>query len=238
MSGEIISVHDLQVEVRRLPRQKNMNLSVKADGLVRVSCNRGMSVRDIAVFVKSCETFIARRRSQIAEVEQQFPLKKFISGEQFLYLGEKVMMDVIWSWHRRARMEWPLEMLAPVGSSTEERRKALVNFYRREAKKLLNVRVEFWGPTMNLPARSLTIRGQRTLWGSCTAEGNINLNWKLMCAPPDVIDYVVVHELAHIQERNHSPRFWAVVAQYMPEHKRLRHWLKTHQQEIGRQFLI
>lgn len=237
MSGEIISVLDLQVEVRRRPRQRNMNLSVKSDGRIRVSCNRSMAVRDIAVFVRSCEDFIARRKKQIQQVESQFPLKNFLSGEEFLYLGERLPLDVIWSWHRRARVEHPLEMLAPVSSTKTERQKALVSFYRREAKRWLHSRVDFWGRIMNLPARALTVRGQRTLWGSCTVEGNVSLNWKLMCAPPEVIDYVVVHELAHIQERNHSPRFWLLVAEYMPEYKRLRQWLKIHQQEIGRQFL-
>ena len=238
MSGEFISVLNHQVEVRRRPRQRNMNLSVKADGLVRVSCNRRMSVGDISAFVVSCQDFIQRRRSQIDELERKYPLKKFVSGEEFLFMGEKLTLEVVWSWQRRARMQEPLEMLAPVGSSVEERRKALVNFYRREGKRWLLARVEFWGRLMDLPARSLTVRGQRTLWGSCTIESNISLNWKLMCAPVEVIDYVVVHELAHIRERNHSPRFWAVVAEFMPEHKRLRKWLKTHQQEIGRQFSL
>lgn len=238
MSGEIISVLNHQIEVRRRPRQRTMNLSVKADGLIRVSCNRGMPVRDIAAFVASCGDFIARRRGQIQEMEGRFPLKNFVSGEEFLYLGERVKLEVIWSWHRRARVERLMEMLAPVSSTKGDRHKALIGFYRREAKRWLRARVDFWGRVMNLPSSSLTIRGQRTLWGSCTVDGKISLNWKLMCAPADVIDYVVIHELAHIRERNHSPRFWALVAQFMPEYQLHRQWLRVHQQEISRMFLV
>lgn len=241
---ETISVSDYQVVIQRRSRQKNMNLSVKPDGVVRVSCNRRRSEREIAEFVRACRNFIEKRKLQIAEVERLHPPRKYLSGEKFLWMGERIPLGVVWSWHRRPKVVLSgsgpsaagLEMLAPLSSTPDERGRALILFYRAQAKKYLAARVDFWMRVTGLRPASLTVRGQKTLWGSCTSEGALNLNWKLMCAPPDVIDYVVVHELAHLREQNHSKNFWAIVARYISDYKIHRIWLKEHQQEIARSF--
>lgn len=71
------------------------------------------------------------------------------------------------------------------------------------------------------------MREQKTRWGSCSAAGNLNFNWKLILMPPEILDYVVVHELAHRKELNHSKAFWSVVEQILPDYKERRRWLKT-----------
>ncbi|HEX7557121.1 MAG TPA: M48 family metallopeptidase, partial [Leptolinea sp.] len=76
---------------------------------------------------------------------------------------------------------------------------------------------------------SISIRSQRTRWGSCSTRGTLSFNWRLIMAPPEVLDYVVVHELAHLKERNHSKKFWAVVALYCPHYLKYRAWLKQNQ---------
>src|SRR5690606_15106137 len=103
--------------------------------------------------------------------------------------------------------------------------------------KWLGSRLSFFAGLMGLTPTRLTIRGQRTLWGSCSGEGAISLNWKLMACPADVIDYVIVHELSHIPHRNHGPGFWRLVARFDPDYKRHRQWLKEHETEIGRMFM-
>ena len=79
---------------------------------------------------------------------------------------------------------------------------------------------------MNVTYGRIAVRDQKTRWGSCSAEGNLNFNWRLIFAPEGVLDYVVVHELAHRKEMNHSARFWGVVESYMPEYKKNQAWLK------------
>ncbi|MDE6567167.1 MAG: M48 family metallopeptidase, partial [Lachnospiraceae bacterium] len=83
----------------------------------------------------------------------------------------------------------------------------------------------------------ITIRNQKTRWGSCSGKGNLNFNCLLMLAPAEIQDYVVVHELCHRREMNHSPRFWAEVAKIMPDYQERRKWLKEHGQEIMRRML-
>ncbi len=97
-------------------------------------------------------------------------------------------------------------------------------------------RVAHFAPLVGVRYGRITIRNQRTLWGSCSSSGNLNFNCLLMLAPEEVIDYVVVHELCHRLEMNHSPRFWAQVERVMPDYRKHLGWLKEHGQELmGRQ---
>ena len=89
-------------------------------------------------------------------------------------------------------------------------------------------RVALYAPHIGVTYGRITIRNQRTRWGSCSGKGNLNFNCMLMLAPEAVIDYVVIHELCHRKEMNHSAKFWALVQQHCPDHTRLRKWLKDH----------
>lgn len=99
-------------------------------------------------------------------------------------------------------------------------------FYREKAREVLNQRTAYYAGMMGVTYGRIAIREQKTRWGSCSAQGNLNFNWKLILMPPGVLDYVVVHELAHRREMNHSGRFWDLVASYMPEYEKYRRWLK------------
>ena len=87
-------------------------------------------------------------------------------------------------------------------------------------------RVAYFAPIVGVSYGRITVRNQRTRWGSCSGKGNLNFNCLLMLTPEDVIDYVVVHELCHLKEMNHSPRFWAEVGRVLPDYRESRLWLK------------
>ncbi|HAM35788.1 MAG TPA: hypothetical protein DEB40_06380 [Elusimicrobia bacterium] len=93
-------------------------------------------------------------------------------------------------------------------------------------RELFAARVRHWSGIMGVAPRRVFLKNQRTLWGSCSARGNLNFNRALAEAPPEVMDYVVIHELAHLREMNHSSRFWNIVGQWCPEHKQRRRWLR------------
>ena len=104
-----------------------------------------------------------------------------------------------------------------------------------EALKRIPERVRHFAPLVGVTYGGITIRNQHTRWGSCSSKGNLNFNCLLMLTPDHVIDYVVVHELCHRLEMNHSPRFWAQVERVLPDYRESLHWLKEHGQElIGR----
>ena len=113
---------------------------------------------------------------------------------------------------------------------TEEKRKTLAE----EAKTVIARRAAHFAPLVGVDYGRITIRSQRTRWGSCSGKGNLNFNCLLMLSPPEVLDYVVVHELCHRKEMNHSPRFWAEVEQVMPDYRIHKQWLKDHGAELLR----
>ena len=101
-----------------------------------------------------------------------------------------------------------------------------------QAVEVVPKRVAHYAARMGVTYGRITIRHQRTRWGSCSSNGNLNFNCLLMLAPPEVLDYVVVHELCHRLEMNHSPRFWAQVERVLPDYKVSRKWLREHGNEL------
>lgn len=93
---------------------------------------------------------------------------------------------------------------------------------------LFRARAEYWAPYLGVAFNRLSVKDQRTLWGSCTREGNLNFSWRLALAPDSVLDYLIVHELSHRAQMNHSRRFWSVVETVCPGHRSHRRWLRKH----------
>lgn len=127
--------------------------------------------------------------------------------------------------------EWILSRLAMY-----DRQKALKRTYTDEereagkklAKKVLDEKCRFFAGKMGVSYGMISVREQKTRWGSCSSKGNLNFNWKLILMPEKILDYVVVHELAHRKEMNHSAAFWAVVGSVIPSYAERRRWLKIH----------
>lgn len=101
-----------------------------------------------------------------------------------------------------------------------------IQAFAKEAAEVIPERVRYFAPIVGVDYGRITIRHQKTRWGSCSGRGNLNFNCMLVKTPPEVMDYVVVHELCHRREMNHSPRFWAEVEKVLPEYKKARSWLK------------
>ena len=101
-----------------------------------------------------------------------------------------------------------------------------------KALEVIPKRAEYYAKVMKVSYGRITIRNQVTRWGSCSSKGNLNFNCLLMLCPPEVLDYVVVHELCHLKEMNHSKRFWELVAQFCPEYEKYKKWLKERGNEL------
>lgn len=98
--------------------------------------------------------------------------------------------------------------------------------YKEEARALIHDRLAHYNRYYNHPVRRVFIKNSKSRWGSCSSRGNLNFNYKLLFVPPEVVDYVVVHELCHLRHFNHGPEFWAAVAEVLPNHKDLRRLLR------------
>jgi len=130
----------------------------------------------------------------------------------------------------KVRKEKELNAASPVQPLTMDDIQKLAD----EALRVIPGRVAHFAPLVGVTYGRITVRNQRTRWGSCSSKGNLNFNCLLMLAPPDILDYVVVHELCHRKEMNHSPKFWAEVAKVIPDYKERQKWLRTESSNIMR----
>jgi hypothetical protein len=159
-------------------------------------------------------------------------------GQRLLFLGEEVILRLLRipnafsSLIQGAVQDGEIRLFLPaqhVAWHDQEQRRLLVEaLYRTEAQHYFRQRSQYWATRMGVTFQRITIKEQKTRWGSCSNRGNLNFNWRLMFAPRPVIDYVVVHELTHRLHMNHSPAFWDTVRHYLPDFGIHRRWLKDH----------
>jgi len=143
------------------------------------------------------------------------PRKRFVNGESYPYLGRRVRLEVALSPHKNP--------VALKGNVLEVRssdpRSALESWYKARAQEVIQRRVELYCQELGWKVPPVLVRNQKKRWGSCNAKGELRFNWRLIMAPLELLDYVVVHEMAHLKVLNHSPRFWRLVEQIMPDYK-------------------
>lgn len=123
----------------------------------------------------------------------------------------------------------------PPGLSPDHIKNAVIMTYKTAAKSILKQKTAAYAERMGVSPAAVKITGAKTRWGSCSGRNSINFSWRLVMADEDVVDYVIVHELAHILEHNHSPRFWAVVESVLPDYKQRRMKLKMLQDKLSRE---
>ena len=120
----------------------------------------------------------------------------------------------------------------PQSNLSEIQRTALEARYKEAARSYIPKRVAYYNPMTGGTYSRISIRDQKTRWGSCSSKGTLSFNWRLMLAPPAILDYVVVHELCHLNHMNHSKAFWQAVEAVYPDYRNARKWLKEHGSEL------
>jgi predicted metal-dependent hydrolase len=173
--------------------------------------------------VRELEPWIRRRLREVAHAQQAVAAR----GDAVPYLGELLQVRSEpgrTRVHRRGPVLW-----APAGA---ERTPALERWYRRAARAEIAPRLDRACALAGLSYTTLTIRGQRTRWASCSRSGAMSFNWRLLLAPEAVLDYVVWHEVCHLQVMDHSPRFWTLLARWCPDYRDQSRWLRRHGQTL------
>ena len=189
------------------------------------------------------ELLVARQRwilgklkdfSKLTFIPQKKELK---NGDSIPYLGYALLIEKMPgnSKYNIVKLEQD-RLVISLSSKKSNINSVLEQWYRMQAIKLLRDKLDQFCQRWNLKYNRLTIRGQRTLWGSCSRKNNLNFNWKLIMAPEPVIDYVIIHEIAHIREMNHTGKFWKLVGELCPDWREHRRWLKNHGPELMARF--
>jgi predicted metal-dependent hydrolase len=152
--------------------------------------------------------------------------RQYVEGEQFLFLGKPYKFKIIRSLPDDQAYLLGPELIVNMGQATEP--KPLIEaWYRAEADKLIKSRVRFYADIIGVAPSKVLIKTQKRRWGSCSSRtGSLNFNWKIVMAPIEIVDYVVVHELAHLKHPNHLNDFWSFVSSVIPNYKACRKWLR------------
>ncbi len=225
----------LSYKVVRRPRKRNITITVSLDGCVTVSGPKWTSDRDFERAVASKEQWIRNKLQAFEAKRRLIPRHTFDRGDQLPLLGQPLTVEHQHMPRQRSiRVEKSgarLMIQLPAGINLADAHDSVANaveaFYIREGKQYFPGRVNHYAALMRVHPTRVTVKRQKRRWGSCNAAtGSLNFNWKLMMAPLWVLDYVVVHELAHLMEANHSRAFWAIVDRAYPRWREAQDWLK------------
>ena len=223
----------IRYELRRSPRARRLRLVV-APGRVEGGAPRRTREARIREFVDSRRHWLYEKTRALRERSLEPLPPRFVGGAGLLFRGRRLKLHVEEADVRRANLRYAsaFHVTVPLGRSAEERersaRRLTVSWLRERALEDARSIVRRFAPRLGVRPTALRIRNQKTIWGSCSSRGVISLNWRLMAAPKPIYEYVVVHELCHLREPNHSARFWRLVEELLPDYRELRGWLKRH----------
>lgn len=168
--------------------------------------------------------WVLEKKRKYDAYREQIPDREFEPGERFPHFGEQ--HEIVVEQRPSSQIVEDEFRLAKHHVEQTSIKRALETLYRRKARELFEKRANHFAEEMRVEYDKIEVRNQRTKWGSCSTTGTLGLNWRLMMAPSDIVDYVVVHELAHLREQNHTDEFWSLVAEHDPEYTEHAKWLE------------
>ena len=213
-------MEELAYNVRRSDRARRVRVTVDATRGVEVVLPRRAPEREAAAAIRELRPWIERRVAELLRAQAAVAAR----GETVPYLGRTLALRGETGRMRVTRKGDVL--LVPAGG--EALRPALERWYRRAARSEIEPRLDQACAAAGTSYSRLTIRGQRTRWASCSRTGAMSFNWRLLLAPEPVLDYVVWHEVCHLEVMDHSPRFWRLLAARSPGYREQMRWLRVH----------
>lgn len=201
---------------------------IKADGLMRAHANW---LEKQLIRLEDYQKRASKRKAREIELPENTILFKGIPC--------KLEINQMTSLRKQVRIEQRdgcIHIDAPAGRNIDLE-PYLQAHLKQYAARVIPHRVRAWSEVMKLQPKRISIRSQRTRWGSCSSRGTLSFNWRLVMATPEVLDYVVIHELSHLAAPNHSPRFWELVQSFSPNYKQHRRWLRDQQALLYRPLL-
>ncbi len=202
-------------------RRRTIALIVQPDGRLVVRAPLRMPEGQILEFVESHTEWVRRRQAE-ARLNVPPPPKGYVSGEIFPYLGRTYALTIVERQRPALRFADGFYLARPARPRAEQ---VFVRWYKARAFEVISERAALFAGQFGLAHQGIRITSARTRWGSCSPEGRLNFTWRLILAPLPVVDYVVIHELAHLKVKSHSRRFWKKVESMMPDYRSHVAWL-------------
>lgn len=210
-------------------KRKTLALIIRPDGTLEVRAPLRLSKKDILEWVASKREWIEKHRQEVlkAQSEKDKPANRPLqSGDLIYILGQSYPLHIIESRNSTLRLE--TTHLVMSSELLPNAAAVLQNFLSNHLNLTLSLRLPYFTDLIGKAPAKVRLSKARSRWGSCSSKGNIAFNWRLGMAPPEIIDYLIVHELAHLKHPNHSRAFWAEVARILPDYKARKRWLRQY----------
>jgi predicted metal-dependent hydrolase len=211
--------------IRSRKRRKTISLHIKEDGKIVIYTPFRTPKWEIEKFIEEKQSWIVEKTSErekkIKEVE-----KTFLPGEKFLYLGEWYPLEIQESSNKKPPLTLAFGKFILHPDHLAQARDLFCNWYKKEAKERIIERVGHYSDRFQLFPEGIKITSARSRWGSCSRDNRLSFSWRIIMASLTVIDYVLIHELVHIREKNHSKKFWDYLESILPDYRKHRSWLR------------
>ncbi len=208
-------------------KRKSIALIVKRNGKLVVRARLNTTDSQILAVIEKKKDWIRTKQEMVSETYPKATPKEYVNGEGFWFLGKTYRLEII----EKADKPLDLNELFLLDKAVLTKADIIfTNWYREQAFKIISERAAWYATKYGLSYKQVRITSAKTRWGSCSSKGTISFAWRLVMAPVPIIDYVVVHELVHMVEKNHGKAFWAKVKAIMPDYKQRIEWLEVNEQ--------
>lgn len=226
---------DTPINVIRTPRKRTASITI-VQGNVQVVVPETLSEQRIEAIIQQRRQWI-KQKLQLQSEYVPAKVKEYVSGESFSYLGKNYRLKVIEHLPTELKLKGGYLQVGVYANVSRQVKQdyihqQLVQWYRYHALERLTGKTNRFARMLDVQPRSIAVRDFTSRWGSCLVTGDISYNWKIIIAPHAIVDYVVVHELCHLVEHNHSEQFWKMVGKIIPNHQDCKEWLKVNAQRL------
>jgi predicted metal-dependent hydrolase len=221
----------LDIEYQLMPGadRKTTDIVIERNGIIAVRPPSNYTPEQVDAVVKSKRMWIYRNLAEWRDLNSTAVVREWVNGETFLYLGRAYRLALITEQTEplkliEGRFCLKRQLVDKGGSSAAK--KAFEFYYAEKGFQRISERVKYYAPKIGVTASSINVKDMSFRWASCSKSGALNFHWKCMMAPSKIIDYIIVHELCHMHQRNHSDAFWNEVDKVMPDYRERKEWLR------------
>jgi len=224
-------VRDIEYQLLPGTDRKTTDIVIERNGIVAVRPPRSFSPEQVDAVVESKRMWIYRNLAEWRDLNATRIVREWVNGEGFLYLGSSYRLLLV------PEQDVPLKLkdgrfclkrsLIEEGGD-DAARKVFETFYSEKGEKRISKRIAYFAPKVGVSPSGIAVKDLGYRWAICTRNNLLAFHWKCMMAPPKIIDYMVVHELCHLHQRNHSDVFWNEMDKVMPDYRERKMWLKKH----------
>lgn len=216
---------DIEYQLKK-SRRKTTSIYIERDGTITLLAPETYDIKVIEEILEAKRSWIYRNLAEWEDLNRTRVKREFVNGEGFPYLGSNYRLQIVDNSNQDLALKNGLFIIKRTALS--KARDKFIDFYKQKARARLPKAVEQYSQKMGLYPSGVRVQELKNRWASCSADGMLNFHWRCMMTPLSALDYIVVHELAHLKHPNHTPDFWYEVEKVFPEYQKSKAWLRLH----------